>query len=64
VITVASTALAICALSLRIICIRPWWYFITAHRPVAECAAAGPTGPAPATCTVEPDMTPAVHARW
>ena len=28
----------------------------------AECAAASPTGPAPATYTVEPEVTPAVYA--
>ena len=29
--TVAFTAFAICARSFRIICMRPWWYFITGH---------------------------------
>ena len=31
VITVALTAFAISARSLRIICMSPWWYFITGH---------------------------------
>jgi hypothetical protein len=35
-ITVAFTAFAMCALSFRIICIRPWWYFITGHCPVVK----------------------------
>jgi hypothetical protein len=29
--TVAFTAFAICARSFRIICMSPWWYFITGH---------------------------------
>ena len=37
---------------------------VAAPRNNALHAAASPTGPAPATYTVEPDVTPAVTQPW